>query len=177
MPRTIERGFWCVPFVAFLLQGAWAGTDAPTDPAAGRAREAPEFLRCRALADDGARLNCFDRAAAALEQSLHAGEVVLVEKARVQQERKARFGLPDEHKDMLGDKEAGEIRGTIREARSTANGWVVRLDDNSTWQQVDSTQSAIDPRAGLEVTIRRAALGSYRLVLSPHAAFKVKRVR
>lgn len=112
-----------------------------------------------------------------MEQAIRSGELMLVERVRVQEERKSQFGLPDPGTDLLGAKEAAEISGVIREVRSTANGWVVTLEDNTIWQQTDAKPVAIDPRVGIEVTIKRAALGSYRLVLSPHASFKVKRLR
>jgi hypothetical protein len=77
----------------------------------------------------------------------------------------------------MDEKRPIEIKRTVQSARLTSDGWMVTLEDGSSWRQVGTTSSAVDPRAGMEVTIRRAALGSYRLVLSPHAAFKVERVR
>jgi hypothetical protein len=95
----------------------------------------------------------------------------------VHEARKSRFGLPEPDSGWLGGEDPDELTGVIRTARSSVDGWLIVLQDNSTWQQVGAATVVIEPRAGLEVKIKRAALGSYRLVLSPHAAFKVRRVR
>lgn len=170
--------------IGFLRSCAWVllvvfaqQADSSELQSGPRSPEVLEFVRCRGLADAVARLECFDRAAATLDRAVGGGELIIVPKAQVESARKSRFGLPDNGTDLLGGKEPAEIRGVIRSARTTADGWVVTLEDGSIWQQIEAVASPVDPRAGLAVTIKRGALGSYRLVLNPHAAFKVRRAR
>jgi hypothetical protein len=165
------RNYRCSSAWALLVVIAHQDASAAQAPAA-RSPEVLEFMRCRDVSDPAVRLACFDRAAAALDRAVGEGELIVVPKAR-----KSHFGVPDNGTDLLGGKEPVEIRGVIRSARGTADGWLVTLEDGSTWQQIEAVASVIDPRTGLAVTIKRGALGSYRLVLSPHAAFKVRRVR
>lgn len=134
-------------------------------------------MRCRALTDDAERLDCFDRTTATMEQALRTGEVLFVKRAAVQAARQSRFGLPEPSGDLLGGEDPAELSGIIRSVRSSAEGWLIVLQDGSAWQQVGASAGVVEPRAGLEVTIKRGALGSYRLVFSSHAFFKVKRVR
>src|SRR5215469_8545622 len=56
-----------------------------------------------------------------------------------------------------------------------AGKWVIRLEDGATWTQVDSNDITPDPKIGEEVEIRRAALGSYMLVLPHHRSFRAHR--
>lgn len=158
--------------VALMHQEAQSDSDGSPQPA-----EVLELLKCRGVADATERLGCFERTAEELHKAVQARDLIVVRKTTVDAARRARFGLPDNGKDVLGGEAAEEIKATIRSASATVEGWVVALDDGSTWQQVDATASNIDPRAGMAVTIKRGALGSYRLVLNPHAAFKVRRVR
>ena len=158
--------------VVFMHLPVWA-----TEPFSEGPDPVPDFIRCRSLLLGPERLACFDQAATAMEQALSSGELLLIRKTAVQEARKSRFGLPERDSDGLGGKDPDELTGVIRTARSSVDGWLIVLQDNSTWQQIGAATLAVEPRAGLEVKIKRAALGSYRLVLSPHAAFKVRRVR
>lgn len=106
--------------------------------------------RCRSLAVDAERLRCFDEALAAPDPTLIEGPQT---------------------------PQPAEVSRIVQSARLTRDGWVLSLDDGSSWRQVGSMSSALSPQVGMKVTIRRAALGSYRLVLSPHATFKVEPLR
>ena len=70
-------------------------------PAAGKEkksekRDAPaafkELVACRQIADSAARLACYDRQVASLEQAQSAGEVVVADRQQVEQAQKGLFG-------------------------------------------------------------------------------------
>jgi hypothetical protein len=51
------------------------------------------ILACRAIADDGERLACFDQAAAALSGDEAAGEIVVVRREQIEQAERESFGF------------------------------------------------------------------------------------
>jgi hypothetical protein len=122
--------------------------------------DAASVLQCRQVAAESARLACYDAVAAKLAQS------------QVRKEA-AEFGLQQPAPKPQEDS----LTGVIRSVAATRDGWVVTLEDGSTWRQEDASGSRLDPVVGRTVVIRRAALGSYRLMLNDNVGFKVRRVR
>ena len=154
----------------------------PAAPAAAARPEAFEALvRCRAIAEDAARLRCFDQAAAALEQAAEKRDVVIVDRAQVRQTRRTLFGLELPHLNLFGggdDKgeEVSQIEGVIASAHQNGNGqWVVRLEDGGVWAQVDDNPIAIWPKAGQKVEVKKAALGSYMMRVNGQPGVRVRR--
>jgi len=138
---------------------------------------ADEPRRCAALADDRARLACYDsifgRPAAAVPASLDAATVPNPE---------ADFGLTEAAKRALEPEESRQrlpesISGTVAKvARQPAGELVLTLENGQVW-----TQLQVDARArvavGDTVTIKKAALGSHLLVTEDRYATRVRRVR
>ena len=153
----------------------------------GEAVQRPELfealVRCRAIADDTARLQCFDNAAAALQTAAERREVVVVDRAQVRESRRRLFGLALPRLPIFGgaadDEDEEEIRSiesNIVSAYQAAYGrWVVRLEDGSTWAQVDDNLIAARPRAGQTVRVNRGALGSYMMRVNNQPAVRVRR--
>jgi hypothetical protein len=125
------------------------------------------LLQCRRLGIQSERLACYDALADSQE---HAGRARV---AAPEPSGNASFGLAEQ----MRKPEQETLEGVIREARSSREGWIVKLEDGSTWRQEDSSGSALDPQIGQRVLIRRAALGSYRLMLNDNVGFKVRRIR
>lgn len=140
-------------------------------------------LNCRELADDQARLRCFDTAAAALGEASSAGSLVVVDREAVRRTRRGLFGfnmprLPFFRGDTSQEEEVSEIEGTIRSVRALDYGkWTLTLDDNSTWQTTEANTHNPAPRAGQSVRIRRAALGSYMLSVEGQRGVRAMRTR
>jgi transcriptional regulator of heat shock response len=122
-----------------------------------------ELVRCRAVVNEGARLRCYDVIALSTEGAALAPEVA------------GTFGLPVREPGLSA--QSAVLDGVIRSASVTVEGWVVVLEDGSVWRQIDSARNAVEPVPGGRVTIRRAALGSYRLSFSRNAGFKVRRIK
>jgi hypothetical protein len=121
--------------------------------------------QCRRLGIPSERLACYDALADSQE---------LAGRARIAapEPGTTSFGLAEQ----VRKPEQETLEGVIREARSSREGWIVKLEDGSTWRQEDSSGSALDPQVGQRVLIRRAALGSYRLMLNGNVGFKVRRI-
>ncbi|MBV9930201.1 MAG: hypothetical protein JO013_04570 [Alphaproteobacteria bacterium] len=165
---------------AALLAAASAGTAKKPQPV-----ERPEsfeaLIKCRGIADDRARLQCFDAATAALQQASDRHELVVVDKKQMRETRRTLFGLEIPRLKIFGggDDDAEEVRSiesTVVNAYTNENGqWVVRLEDGSTWVQTDHNTIAITPRKGTKVKVVKAALGSYMMRIGNEPGLRARR--
>lgn len=139
---------------------------------------------CRQIAADAERLACFDAAMAAFDAALAKNEVYMVDKKQVRETRRSLFGLPLPSFGLFGDgkddaeaaDDVSELVSTIKSAKRTGDGWQVTIAEGSIWQQVDSNTLALSPKVGGPVTIRKGALGSYKMSVGKQPAIKVKRI-
>ncbi len=172
------------------LIGAWAPMAfAASGPApAARAPELQAIVDCRALADRDARLNCYDAAAAKLDQAEAAGQVVVVDREQVRRVRKDVFGLELPSLDIFSSitkktpggagEEVDRLTAVVKTAWRGGDGrWDFELDNGAVWRQVDDSSFANDPRAGSKVEIRKGSLGSFFMKVDGQPAFKAHRDR
>jgi hypothetical protein len=150
-----------------------------------------KLLDCRALSDGAARLACLDAGVAALAGAVESREVLVADKAEVQKARRGLFGLAlptftlfGADKDEVAEGEKKDERGALTEIEATITaarpsrtaGWRLVLDDGSVWLQTDAISMRRDPRPGMKIRIRRAAMGSYLANIEGQVAVRVKRV-
>jgi len=165
---------------------AFAGTaDAQPRPQGQQRPELFEALvRCRAVAEDAARLQCFDSAAAALEQAAERREVVVVDRAQVRESRRRLFGLALPRLPIFGggdddeqeEEEINRVEGVVASASQNGNGqWIVRLQDGALWVQTDNRPLALRPRPGQPVVIERGALGSFMMRVNGQPGVRARR--
>lgn len=138
---------------------------------------------CRAIQDAAARLACFDETAGKLDAAIATKEVVVVDKAQVEKTKRGLFGLrlPSFGVFGGGDDENGanqldQIEAKVASAKSGLNGWLIKLDDGTSWQQTDTNELALSPKPGDAVLVKRAALSSYRMTVGKQQPIKVRRV-
>lgn len=146
------------------------------------ADETPAVLKklqqCREIADNSARLACFDAAAAALDASVKSKDLVVVDREGLRERKKKGFGLPFTDRTVFGataGPEAKEISGKITGLQLAGEFYVVTLEDGAVWRTTES--SFIPPRLGSKVTIRRGSLGSFMMIFSEGPPLPAKRVR
>ena len=153
-------------------------------PAQAQPQQRAEMLErltaCRAVADNAARLACYDAAAAALDSAERQGELVVIDRAAVNETRRQLFGfeLPTLPRLFNGDEsdEITSIETTLERASMMGeNRWVFRLADGSVWRQIDSEPVRFQNRAGQPVRVRRASLGSFLLTVDGSRAVRVRR--
>ncbi|MET0274135.1 MAG: hypothetical protein ABW360_14205 [Phenylobacterium sp.] len=156
-------------------------TAAPAGLSAGaRAQVLQSLTDCRKLSDNAARLACYDTAAASLEQAEAKGDIVVVDREQARKVRRQAFGfaLPSLALFEKGEKqeEIDNATGAVAAARQSASRrWVIRLEDGAVWTQVDATELFVDPKAGDPVRIRKAAMGSYLMVVGKNPAIRARR--
>ena len=166
-----------VPFAAVTAQEASSGQQRP---------ELFEALvRCRAIAADAERLQCFDTAAANLQQAAERREVVVVDRAQVRESRRRLFGLALPRLPIFGggdgeeDDDEDEVRSIestiVRAYQGEMGRWIVTLEDGSTWAQTDNNIVAGRPRPGQPVRINRSAFGSYMMRINGQPAVRAQR--
>jgi hypothetical protein len=167
---------------AALIVVAAAAAAKPAQPAPTRPEAFEALVKCRAIAEDSARLRCFDQASAAMEQAAARRDLVIVDRAQVRQTRRTLFGLELPRLPFFGggddDKaeEVTSIDGVVASAFQNGNGqWVVRLEDGGTWAQIDDKPIAIWPSRGNKVTVKRAAMGSYMMRINGQPGVRAKR--
>jgi hypothetical protein len=160
----------------------------PAAAFAQRAEEAPQrpevfeaLVRCRALADDSARLQCFDAAAANLQQAAEQRELVVVDRQQIRESRRRLFGLALPRLPIFGggDDEEDQIDSIESQVASASQiefgRWLVRLEDGSTWVQTDNELLAGRPRPGQPVRVSRAALGTFMMRVNNQPGIRVRR--
>lgn len=149
----------------------------------------PEIFRklidCRTVADNAARLACYDAQVAKLDEAESRNELVVVDKEQVRKARKGLFGLslPDLGGVFGGGDDKGEdaqglseIESTIKSAKEGNYGkWIIVLEDGARWEQTEA-KDIRDPKPGQPIKIRKAALGSFFANINGATAIRVKRV-
>ena len=147
-------------------------------------QERPETLArlmaCRSIADNAARLTCFDIAVGALDTAERQGDVVVIDRAGVAETRRQLFGFEMPSLPRLfgpeGAAEIDAIDSTLQSASLVGDGrWVFRLADGSVWRQIDSDRVRFQNRPGQPVRVRKATLGSFLLTVGGSRAVRVRR--
>ncbi len=163
--------------------------------AADKPAEAPpavvqSLLACRGIADAGQRLACMDAGVAALAGAVESRDVLVADKDQVKKAKRSLFGLTLPNFNLFGQTKDGEgeksdergalteIQAKIKSARLGKSGnWLIVLDDDTRWLQTDGASFRHDPRAGMDIRIRRAALGSFFANVDGQTAVRVKRIQ
>ena len=170
--------------VAAVLASCSAGAFAQAPKVA---TERPALLRnlaqCRSITGAEPRLACFDRTAAAIDEAERSKDLVVVDREQLRKTRRTLFGLTLPNLSVFGDDspdQEGIERIDTTIAKVTQNGlgkWLFTLPDGATWEQIDSRNLSIDPRAGQNIKIRKAAMGSYLANVKDQIAIRVRRLR
>jgi hypothetical protein len=135
---------------------------------------------CRGLADDKARLDCYDQASARLAEAVDKKELVILDRQEVQETRRSLFGfsvpnIPLFRGESGGD--SGKLETTIAGAGRLEGGkWQVRLEDGAIWQTTETRLNFSDPRPGQKIVIQRGSLGNYFLRIDGQRGIRGRRV-
>jgi len=151
----------------------------PTDP----------IYACAAIAEDTARLACFDEAVGTLRTKEEAGLVQTIDVGQIETIEKEAFGfampsLPklfsrSESSDKKAEREeVEEITVAVKSARiqGVTGKAIVTLENGQVWEQTDTTKiQASSMRKAKEARVRKAALGSFMMTVDGGRSFRVKR--
>ena len=165
--------------MAVLASGSAAY--AQDKPAAALPEVFAKVLDCREIADPAQRLACFDAAVPALAQAQENKEVRVVTREDVNRTRRGLFGFVGSGFGLFGndgdeaeEEELKEITGVIKALSGDVGSFAFTLEDGSVWVQTDGA-FINRPKPGKTITIRRAALGSYKASVEGGMGFRIKR--
>lgn len=132
----------------------------------------PELRSCLSIERNTERLACFDRAVAVLlgSQNIAAPSP------------ESSFGMvantptPNSAKVADAPDDVKSVRGRVKSVSPTADGGsTVELENGQVWRQISGGSMLL--KVGDEVTINRAALGSFQMIVPSGRNGKVKRIR
>lgn len=167
--------------IGILLSGSMAAAQG-----AATARE------CASIADDPARLACYDAAfgrpggqagpsTTAVPAPAPAPAAGVATATATAAKAREEFGLTEVEK-QARDPAKAEAQSESITGRVAGLGYrptgelIVTLDDGQVWHQIESGRSVV-LKPGDEVTIRKASLGSYLLVTPKRIAVRVRRIK
>lgn len=163
-----------------LALGLAALSSADAAEPQGRAAALKQLLDCRTIADNAARLTCYDTQAGAFDQAEAKGDIVVVDREQARAVRRQAFGFTLPSMSMFDRGEApedvGKVSLKIESARRGGDGkWLFVLEGGQVWRQIDTTELTRTPKPGGTATVSRAALGSYKLNIGGATAIRVHR--
>lgn len=163
--------------IAFIALGVCAGSAMAEDDDSAFSTE--DVYACAAIGDDAERLACYDSAVGRLKQAEATGEIRTVTRQDVEEVQRDSFGLslPSLPRLMGSNDEISEVtRQVERVSTAPDGGIIVTLDNGQVWQQIGTKALYLRDPAGQTATIKRAALGSYRMKIANGRTFRVRRV-
>ena len=134
----------------------------------------------RAIAENTARLACYDQASARLTEAVGKGEVIVMDQQEVKQTRRSLFGFQLPRLPLFrGDSGPDEDELTAKIVSASGIGYDkyrLRLEGNGVWETTESSSRISVPRSGQSVLIKRGPLGSYMMRIDGQRAVRAKRV-
>jgi hypothetical protein len=173
----------CGKFLAAMALAALVPASAPAKPKAQDARSnalIQALSACRGVADEKARLDCYDRASSRLAEAVDKKELVVLDRQEIQQTRRSLFGfsvpnIPLFRGESGGDD--GKIETVIAGAGRLEGGkWAIRLEDGAVWHTTETRLNFSDPRPGQKIVIQRGTLGNYFLRINGQRGIRGRRV-
>jgi hypothetical protein len=166
--------------LAVALPAVTRGAEAEGDPKK-RATSFQAVIDCRNEKDDSARLACYDAKVGALVAAEASRDVVIVDKAQINEGRRQLFGLALPNftffKDTPKSEQVTEISGVVKTVGATPTGrWIITLQDGAIWQQMEDKPLARQPKAGSTVVIKNASLGSYMVRIDGQTGIRARRI-
>lgn len=138
-----------------------------------------KVFQCRTMTDAQARLACYDAAVGEMASAEQRRDILFADRAQVNKTKKGLFGLDLSNLNIFGgddDKdEVNEITGKIVSVGRFDRKWTLVLDDGARWSQIDTKTLPRDPKSGMDIRIRKAALGSFLANIDGMNAMRVKR--
>lgn len=122
---------------------------------------------CRGVADEKARLDCYDQASLRLADAIDKKDLVVMDRQEIRETRRSLFGfsvpnIPLFRGESGGDD--GKLETTIAGVSRLEGGkWQIRLEDGAVWQTNETRLNLSDPRPGQKIVIQRGTLGNYFL--------------
>ena len=118
---------------------------------------------CRPIADVATRVGCYDKAVGAMSAATRKGDLIVLDREKVVERRRAQFGLPAQVDAGLGDAgEVQELSTTIRRSSydQRTNRWTLWLADNTVWTTLEMLR--FPPRDNAPLVLRKGVMGAFK---------------
>jgi len=165
-----------------LLAGLGLAGPASAQDADRSSKAFDAVAACRKIADIVERLACFDRSVDAFAAARSRGDVVVVDRTRVVERKRASFGLATVGNDVFGggpEDRATEVREVETTIRAVTAGrgdlWTLELANGQVWRAVEALR--FPPKPGQPVKLKTASLGGFRASVAGRSSVLVKRLR
>jgi hypothetical protein len=169
--------------VAIAALGALLPAPAPAKPRLQDARSnalLQALSDCRSVADEKARLDCYDRASARLADAVGKKELVVLDQQEIRETRRSLFGFSVPNIPLFrgeGGGDEGKLETVIAGVSRLEGGkWQIRLEDGAIWQTNETRLNLSDPRPGQKIVIQRGTLGNYFLRIDGQRGIRGRRV-
>ena len=169
--------------VATAALAALVAAPAPAKPKAQDARSNALFqalAACRSIAEEKARLDCYDQASARLAEAVDRKQLVVLDQQEIRETRRSLFGFSVPNIPLFrgeGGGDDGKLETTIAGASRLEGGkWQIRLEDGAIWQTSETRLNLSDPRPGQKIVIQRGSLGNYFLRIDGQRGIRGRRV-
>ncbi len=140
-----------------------------------------ELTACKAIADNAARLGCYDAAAGKLAEATAKGDVKIIDREELRATRRSLFGfeLPKialfKGDDTVADTPS-EVDTTIKAVNGAEYGkFTLTMEDGAIWRTSEPLPR--DPRVGMPVHLKRGALGNYFMRVGSMRSVSAQRLR
>lgn len=144
-------------------------------------------IDCKTVSDPTERLACYDEKVAALESAQASNQVVVADREQIKKARRGLFGFTLPKIKLFGgsgdDKdekeEFKELTSKIKSVRTNGRGlYVITIEEgDAVWEQSEKSRRFVRARAGDEIRIQRATLGSFKANINGGLAIRVRRIR
>jgi len=175
--KTIAKLVGGAAVIALGAAAAIAADDPPTRPPVVEA-----IYQCRDIVENQARLACFDARVGEMAEADQRRDILFADRNQVKKTKKGLFGLNLSNLNIFGnggddddDEQVNEITAKITGLRMVDRKLTLVLDDGARWQQIDSRNLPCTVKPGMDIKIRRAALGSYLANIDGMIAIRVRR--
>jgi hypothetical protein len=153
-------------------------------PTTGAPGAADVLFSCRAITDDQARLECYDREVGALQQAQAKDEVMIVKQEEVMEARRDLFGFTLPKIALFKGRGKDDAPEEIKQIEETLTAFkldptgraMFTLSNGARWIQSDNAAVLGEPKPGDKVTIETASLGSFKASIAGRRAIRVRRV-
>ena len=170
-----------LPLCAAMFLLATPALAQDDDEPAKRAAPVQKIYDCRTIADNVARLACFDASVAELAAAEEKREVTFADKETIKKTRRGLFGFSLPRVGLFdgGDgEEIKQIEAVVKSVSIDRSGrYRIVMADGAVWQQIDTTSLPRTPKPGQTVKIKVASMGSYFANVDGQRAIRMKRDR
>lgn len=178
---TLTRGAMLFPLLLGLAATGAAAQSSTPDMSNSVLIESLE--QCRAIADDSARLQCFDREVGALVTATNEGEVRVVDSNDLKKARRGLFGFSLPKLGIFGGNNGDEnleaLTSTVTRVQPLGNSeWYFWIEEgDAKWQIKRDPARNFAPKVGDAVELEKASLGTYWVRLNGRRAMRGVRVQ